>query len=82
MCENFGTKHEKGDSRTPEGLFSVEGIYDSTDWLFTDDDGVTSKKKDSSDLGSYDFAYPALRRSEFMARARHGASERGQVTAA
>ncbi len=44
-AKNFGTKHEKGDSRTPEGLFSVEGIYDSTDWLFTDDDGVTSKKK-------------------------------------
>lgn len=41
----FGTKHEKGDSRTPEGFFRAEGIYDSTDWLFTDDDGKTSKKK-------------------------------------
>lgn len=47
MCcaKNFGTKHKRADSRTPEGFFSVEGIYDSTDWLFTDDDGVTSKKK-------------------------------------
>ncbi len=44
-AKNFGTKHEKGDSRTPEGFFSVEGIYDSTEWLFTDDNGVTSKKK-------------------------------------
>ena len=44
-AKNYGTKHEKGDSRTPEGFFSVEGIYDSTEWLFTDDDGVTSKKK-------------------------------------
>jgi lipoprotein-anchoring transpeptidase ErfK/SrfK len=44
-AKNFGTKHKKGDSRTPEGFFSVEGIYDSTDWLFTDDNGVTSPKK-------------------------------------
>lgn len=44
-AKNYGTKHEKGDSRTPEGFFTAEGIYDSTDWLFTDDDGVTSKKK-------------------------------------
>lgn len=44
-AKNYGTKHEKGDSRTPEGFFSIEGIYDSTDWLFTDDNGITSKKK-------------------------------------
>lgn len=44
-AKNFGTKHKKADSRTPEGFFSVEGIYDSTDWLFTDDNGVTSEKK-------------------------------------
>lgn len=44
-AKNFGTKHKKADSRTPEGFFSVEGIYDSTDWLFTDDDGYTSPKK-------------------------------------
>lgn len=47
MCcaKKYGTKHKKADSRTPEGFFSIEGIYDSTDWLFTDDNGVTSKKK-------------------------------------
>ncbi len=44
-AKNFGTKHKKADSRTPEGFFSAEGIYDSTDWLFTDDNGVTSQKK-------------------------------------
>lgn len=44
-AKNFGNKHAKADSRTPEGFFSVEGVYDSTDWLFTDDDGVTSPKK-------------------------------------
>lgn len=44
-AKNYGTKHKKADSRTPEGFFSVEGIYDSTEWLFTDDNGVTSKKK-------------------------------------
>lgn len=44
-ARNYGTKHKKADSRTPEGFFSVEGVYDSTDWLFTDDNGRTSKKK-------------------------------------
>lgn len=43
--KNYGTKLKKGDLRTPEGFFSVEGVYDSTEWLFTDDNGVTSKKK-------------------------------------
>ena len=44
-ARNYGTKHKKADSRTPEGFFSVEGIYNSTDWLFTDDNGHTSKRK-------------------------------------
>lgn len=44
-AKNYGTKHKKADARTPEGFFSVEGKYNSTDWLFTDDNGVTSKKK-------------------------------------
>lgn len=43
--KNYGTKHKKGDCRTPEGVFSVEGIHDSTEWLYTDDDGNTSPKK-------------------------------------
>ena len=44
-AKNYGTKHKKADSRTPEGFFDVEGVYDSTDWLFTDDNGVQSPKK-------------------------------------
>ncbi|MDE6408795.1 MAG: L,D-transpeptidase family protein [Muribaculaceae bacterium] len=44
-AKNYGTKHKKADSRTPEGFFTASGIYDSTEWLFTDDDGKTSKKK-------------------------------------
>lgn len=43
--KNYGTKREKADSRTPEGYFSVQGIYDSTEWLYTDDNGKTSDKK-------------------------------------
>lgn len=41
----YGTKHARGDNRTPEGFFWAEGIYDSTEWLFTDDDGNTSEKR-------------------------------------
>ena len=44
-AKNYGTKHKKADSRTPEGFFTVEGRYNSTEWLFTDDNGVQSKKK-------------------------------------
>ncbi|MCM1369482.1 MAG: L,D-transpeptidase family protein [Candidatus Amulumruptor caecigallinarius] len=44
-ARNYGTKHKRADSRTPEGFFSVEGIYNSTDWLYTDDNGNTSQKK-------------------------------------
>lgn len=44
-ARNYGTKHKKADSRTPEGFFSISGIYDSTDWLYTDDDGKTSPVK-------------------------------------
>lgn len=43
--KNYGTKRKKADSRTPEGMFYAVGIYDSTDWLFTNDNGVTSKVK-------------------------------------
>lgn len=38
----YGTKHKRRDNRTPEGFFSAEGIYNSTDWLYTNDDGYTS----------------------------------------
>ncbi len=41
----YGTKHKRRDNRTPEGFFTIEGIYDSTDWLYTDDDGNKSDVK-------------------------------------
>ena len=41
-ARNFGTKQRKGDCRTSEGFFSAEGIYDSTNWLYTNDAGYTS----------------------------------------
>ena len=41
-ARNFGHKHKKGDNRTAEGFFSAEGIYDSQNWLYTDDYGHTS----------------------------------------
>lgn len=47
MCcgRNYGNKRKKGDMRTPEGIFKVVGVFDSTEWLFTDDNGYTSPKK-------------------------------------
>ena len=44
-AKNYGSKHQKADSRTPEGFFSAQGVYDSTDWLFRDDDGTLSRKR-------------------------------------
>lgn len=43
--KQYGTKHKRRDNRTPEGFFTIEGKYDSTDWLYTDDDGNTSEQK-------------------------------------
>lgn len=44
-AKNYGTKHKKGDSRTTEGCFKVKGVFDSREWLFTDDDGITYPTK-------------------------------------
>lgn len=41
----FGHKRAKRDNRTPEGYFTAEGVFDSTDWKYTDDDGYTSPTK-------------------------------------
>lgn len=43
--KRYGTKHKRRDNRTPEGFFSAEGVYNSTDWLYTNDDGYTSPVK-------------------------------------
>ena len=42
--KGFGTKHKKGDCRTPEGFFSVKRVQNSTDWKYVDDDGNVSQK--------------------------------------
>lgn len=44
-ARRYGTKHKKGDCRTPEGFFTIEKIYNSTDWFYTDDYGYTSPQK-------------------------------------
>lgn len=44
-AKNYGTKKKKGDSRTTEGIFEVKGVFDSTEWLFTNDAGYTSPQK-------------------------------------
>lgn len=44
-AKNYGTKKKKGDSRTTEGCFEVKGVFDSTEWLFTNDAGYTSPTK-------------------------------------
>lgn len=44
-AKNYGTKRKKGDSRTTEGIFETVGVFDSTNWLFTDDNGYTSPTK-------------------------------------
>ncbi len=43
--KNYGTKHKQRDNRTPEGFFSAKAVYNSEEWLYTDDDGKTSDVK-------------------------------------
>ena len=33
-ARNYGDKRRTGDNRTPEGFFSVHGVYNSTGWLY------------------------------------------------
>ena len=44
-AKNYGNKKLKGDSRTTEGYFPAEGVYDSRNWKFTNDRGYTSPAK-------------------------------------
>lgn len=44
-AKNYGNKQRANDCRTPEGLFTISGIYNSVDWLYTDENGVTSPKR-------------------------------------
>lgn len=44
-AKNYGNKRKWGDSRTNEGYYDAEGVYDSTNWHFTNDRGYTSPAK-------------------------------------
>ena len=74
----FGTKHKKGDNRTPEGFFTVENVYNSTDWLYTDDEGRLRRRKGCSDRGLSDCACRGRRRLAFTAPVRPGRWEARQ----
>lgn len=43
--KGYGDKRKKGDCRTVEGFYHVRGVYDSTNWLYTDDNGKTYPEK-------------------------------------
>lgn len=73
-ARNFGTKYKKADSRTPEGFFEIEGKYDSTDWLFTDDNGVTHPGK-----GAFGPRFLRIRTPVSMQIGIHGTSSRGSI---
>lgn len=73
-ARNYGTKHKKADSRTPEGFFTIEGIYNSTDWLFTDDNGYTSPAK-----GSFGPRFMRLRIPNTSQIGIHGTSSPGSI---
>lgn len=70
--KNYGTKASKGDCRTSEGFFSAEGIYDSTDWLYTDDNGHSSKKKGQFEYVLSAFKFLTHVPSVYTAHVRHG----------
>ena len=42
--KGFGNKRKKGDCRTPEGFFKAGSVKNSSDWHYTDENGVRSEK--------------------------------------
>lgn len=42
LGRGLGQKREKGDCRTPEGIFFVGNVYDSAGWFYTSPEGVRS----------------------------------------
>lgn len=70
----YGTKHKFRDNRTPEGFFSIEGKYDSTDWLYTDDYGHTSPAR-----GVFGPRFLRLRTPVTMQVGIHGTSSPGSI---
>lgn len=70
----YGTKHKRADNRTPEGFFSVEGIYDSTHWLYTNDNGYTSPAR-----GQFGPRFIRLAIPNTMSIGIHGTSSPGSI---
>lgn len=60
-----GNKHERNDYRTPEGVFSISGMYDSEDWLHETKDGRKVK-------GCYGPYFLRLRTGRFTGIGIHG----------
>ncbi len=71
----FGTKHKFRDNRTPEGFFYAEGVYESTEWLYTDDDGYTSPAK-----GVYGPRFIRLKTPVTRSVGIHGTNSPGSMT--
>lgn len=44
-AKNYGSRHKAWDSRTTEGCFNVVRVENSTEWLFTDENGHQSQTK-------------------------------------
>ena len=44
-ARNYGTRRKQWDSRTTEGIFEIKAIEDATNWLFTNEQGITSPTK-------------------------------------
>lgn len=73
-AKNFGTKVKKGDSRTVEGFFSAQGIYDSTNWKYTNDRGYTSPAR-----GVYGPRFIRVKNPTTNAIGIHGTSSPGSI---
>lgn len=71
---NYGSKHGRSDCRTPEGCFSAEGIYDSRDWLYTNDAGYTSPAK-----GVYGPRFIRIKNPVTSSVGIHGTSSPGSI---
>lgn len=71
---NYGQKHGQWDSRTPEGFFSAQGIYDSSEWKFTNKNGYTSPAK-----GVYGKRFIRIKAPQTSSCGIHGTNAPGSI---
>ncbi len=71
---NYGQKRGQWDSRTPEGFFEAEGIYDSTNWKFTNAAGYTSPAR-----GVYGTRFIRIKAPQTSSCGIHGTSSPGSI---